>query len=49
MEEQQASGKIFPYGRTEIPAGEETAACPARGIAHHLECRNENGSCSAFG
>ena len=37
MEEKQASGEIFPYGRTEVLAGEETETCPACGIAHYLE------------
>lgn len=42
-------GKLCPFCRTEIKAGEAVKACPSCGLAHHQACWDENGGCSTFG
>ena len=42
-------GKICPYCKTQIGAGEAVKVCPDCGIAHHEACWTENHGCTTFG
>ncbi len=42
-------GKMCPYCKTEIRAGDEVQVCPKCGIAHHKSCWDENLGCTTFG
>ena len=42
-------GKICPFCKTEIKAGEAVKICPACGIPHHEGCWEENKGCTTFG
>ncbi|HEY3396693.1 MAG TPA: RING finger protein [Armatimonadota bacterium] len=45
----RAIGKLCPYCRFPIKAGEAVRICPSCGEPHHLECWNENGGCTTYG
>ena len=44
-----AVGKVCPYCRFPIKAGEAVQICPSCGEPHHLDCWQENGGCTVYG
>jgi hypothetical protein len=44
-----AVGKICPYCRFPIKAGEAVQFCPSCGEPHHRDCWVENGGCTVYG
>jgi hypothetical protein len=44
-----AVGKVCPYCRFPIKAGEPVQICPSCGEPHHLDCWQENGGCTVYG
>lgn len=42
-------GKICPYCRFPIKAGEPVQICPHCAVPHHRECWMENGGCTTYG
>ncbi len=43
------SGKVCPYCRFPIKAGEEVVVCPSCAVPHHTDCWRENGGCTTYG
>ncbi len=45
----EAIGKVCPYCRFPIKAGEPVQICPSCGEPHHRDCWQENGGCTIYG
>lgn len=46
---EELAGKVCPYCRFPIKAGDEVVICPSCAVPHHADCWRENGGCTTYG